>query len=117
MDAGHEAALGLHQIEGHLHQEANRLEAHRKARDFAWELPGLTTDRRLMIEEAYARDQVENARRVTHHIAQRIQQIETRYAARHRRFTREAAIAMAVVTLGLIGLCIAVILGSAAGAP
>ncbi|GAA3828816.1 hypothetical protein GCM10022206_79320 [Streptomyces chiangmaiensis] len=36
--------------------------------------------------------------------------------ARHRRFTRETAIAMAVVTTGLIGLCIAVILGSAAGA-
>ncbi|MFB7459091.1 hypothetical protein [Streptomyces sp. NPDC056188] len=116
MDAGHEAALGLHQIEGYLHQEANRLEAHRKARDFAWELPGLTPDQRLMIEEAYAREQVENAHRVTHHIAQRIQQIESRYAARHRRFTREAAIAMAVVTLGLIGLCIAVLLGSAAGA-
>ncbi|MGI5133975.1 hypothetical protein [Streptomyces sp. CA-106110] len=115
MDASHEAALGLHQIEGFLYQEANRREAHRKAREFAWELPGLTTDQRLMIEEAYARDQVENARQVTRHIAERIRQVEARHEARHRRFTREAAIAMAVVTMGLIGLCIAVILGTAAG--
>ncbi|MFE9169573.1 hypothetical protein ACFYNZ_08595 [Streptomyces kebangsaanensis] len=115
MDTSHEAALGLHQIEGYLYREANRREAHRKARDFAWELPGLTTDQRLVIEEAYAREQVEDARRATRHIAERIQQVEAQYAARHRRFVRETALAMAVVTMGLIGLCVAVILGTAAG--
>ncbi|WP_281156423.1 hypothetical protein [Streptomyces sp. HYC2] len=115
MDARHEAALGVHQIEGYLYREANRREAHRKARDFAWELPGLTTDQRLVIEEAYAREQVENAREVTRRIAERIQQIEAQYEARHRRFTRETAVALAVVTMGLIGLCVAVILGTAAG--
>lgn len=116
MDASHEAALGLRQIEGYLYREAGLREAHRKARDFAWELPGLTTDQRLVIEEAYAREQVDNARRVTRHIAERIQQIETRYEARHRRLARSMAAATAIVTMGMVGLCIAVILGTAAGA-
>lgn len=116
MDTSHEAALGLHQIQGFLHLEADRQEAHRKARDFAWELPGLTTDQRLVIEEAYAREQVENARRVTRHIAERIRQVDAQYGERHLRRAREMAVAMAIVTSGLIGLCVAVILGSAAGA-
>ncbi|GAA3475806.1 hypothetical protein [Streptomyces yanii] len=116
MDASYEAALGLHQIEGFLHQEANRREAHRRARDFAWELPGLTADQRLVIEEAYARREVENARRVSQYLADRISQVEAQHEARHRRFARGTAVAMGVVTLGLIGLCIAVILGTAVGA-
>jgi CHASE3 domain sensor protein len=116
MDAHHEVTLGLRQIEGYLYREAHVREAHRKARDFAWELPGLTTDQRLDVEEAYARVQVENARQVTRHIAERIQQIEGQYEARHRRLARSMAAAMAVVTLGMVGLCIAVILGTAAGA-
>ncbi|AYL37594.1 MULTISPECIES: hypothetical protein [Streptomyces] len=116
MDARHEAALGLHQLEGYLHREAGRREAHRKARDFAEALPGLTTDQRLMIEQAYAEQQEENARQVTRHIAERIEQVQAQYAARHRRVTREMAVAMAVVTTGLIVLCVAVILGTAAGA-
>ncbi|MEV0689581.1 hypothetical protein [Streptomyces sp. NPDC050388] len=116
MDARHEAALGLHQLEGFLHQEAHRLEAHRKAHEFAWTLSGLTTDQRLVVEEAYAREQVAYARETTRRIAERIQQVEDQYAARHRRFTRDTAVAMTVVTMGLIGLCIAVILGTAAGA-
>ncbi|GAA3496136.1 hypothetical protein GCM10019016_032370 [Streptomyces prasinosporus] len=116
MDTSREAALGLHQIEGYLHLEAGRREAHRRARDFARELPGLTTDQRLVIEQAYAREQEEDALRVTRHIAERIRRVEDRYAARHRRLAREMAVAMGVVTLGLIGLCVAVILGTAAGA-
>ncbi|MGW1092102.1 hypothetical protein ACWD4L_39085 [Streptomyces sp. NPDC002596] len=116
MDASYEAALGLHQIEGFLNQEANRREAHRRARDFAWGLPGLTTDQRLVIEEAYAHKDVENACRVARHIADRIGQVEAEYEARHRSFARNTAVAMGVVTMGLIGLCIAVILGTAAGA-
>lgn len=116
MDTRHEAALGLHQLEGFLYREAGRREAHRKARDFAWELPGLTTDQRRVVEEAYAREQLANARETTRRIAERIQEVEAQYETRHRRFTREAAVAMTVVTMGLIGLCIAVILGTAAGA-
>jgi len=115
MDASYEAALGLHQIEGFLHREANRREAHRKARDFAWELPGLTTDQRLVIEEAYARKEVENACQVARHIAERVGQVEAQYEARHRRLVRDMAVSMGVITMGLIGLCIAVILGTAAG--
>ncbi|CAL9471824.1 hypothetical protein [Streptomyces sp. Tu 3180] len=116
MDTSHEAAFGLHQIEGYLYREAGRQEAHRRARDFARELPGLTTDQRLVIEQAYAREQEEDARRVTRHIAERILEVEARYAARHRRLARETATAMGVVVFGLIGLCVAVILGTAAGA-
>ncbi|MEV7860031.1 hypothetical protein AB0O86_14630 [Streptomyces hirsutus] len=116
MDTRIEAALGLHQLEGFLYREAGRREAYRKAREFARELPGLTTDQRRMIEEAYAQEQLANARETTRHVAERIQQVEAQYATRHRRFTRGAAVAMTVVTMGLIGLCIAVILGTAAGA-
>lgn len=116
MDASREAALGLHQIERYLHQEADRREAHRKARDFAGGLPGLTEEQRLVIEQAYAHEQEENARQVARQIAERIQQVEARYAARHRRRVREMAFAMGVVALGLIGLCIAVILGMSARA-
>ncbi|MFE7354134.1 hypothetical protein ACFU8Q_13265 [Streptomyces sp. NPDC057543] len=115
MDASYEAALGLHQIEGFLYWEASRHEAHCRARDFARELPGLTTDQRLVIEEAYARREMENARQVTQHIAERIGQVEAQYTARHRRFARDTAVTMGVITMALIGLCIAVILGTAAG--
>ncbi|SCF65035.1 hypothetical protein [Streptomyces sp. Ncost-T10-10d] len=115
MDANDEAALGLHQIEGFLHWEANRHEAQCRARDFAWELPGLTHDQRLMVEEAYAHKEMENARQGTQHIAERIGQVEAQYTARHRRFVRDTAVAMGVITMALIGLCIAVILGTAAG--
>ncbi|MGW0812238.1 hypothetical protein ACWD00_03085 [Streptomyces viridiviolaceus] len=115
MDASDEAALGLHQIEGFLRLEAGRREAHRKARDFARELPGFTTDQRMVIEEAYAREEVENSRRVAEQIAERVGQVRARYEVRHRRFARETAAVMAVITTGLIGLCVAVILGTAAG--
>jgi hypothetical protein len=112
MDASQEAARGLSDIEEFLHQEAHLEAAHRRVAEFTERVLGLTQQQKMDIEQWYLEEQRYVARMVTEHIADSINVVEELHHNSFGRWLRGTLIAMVLITVALICLCVAVILGS-----
>jgi hypothetical protein len=73
---------------------------------------GLTQEQKMDIEQWYLEEQRYVARMVTEHIADSINVVEELHHNSFGRWLRGTLIAMVLITVALICLCVAVILGS-----
>lgn len=112
MDASEEAARGLTDIEEFLFWEAHLEAAHRRVADFTERAPGLTQEQKADVERWYLEEQRYVAHMVTEHIADRISVVEEQHHNRFGRWLRGTLTAMVLITVAMIGVCVAVILGT-----
>ncbi|MDX3853178.1 hypothetical protein [Streptomyces sp. AK02-01A] len=112
MNASEEAARGLTDIEEFLYWEAHLEAAHRRVADFTARAPGLTQEQKIDIERWYLEEQRYVARMVTEHIADTISVVEDDHHIRFGRWLRGTLTAMVLITAAMIGLCVAVIMGT-----
>ncbi|MCI3931931.1 hypothetical protein [Streptomyces sp. AN091965] len=83
-----EAALLIHEIEGHLLLESARTESRAAAARFTARLDWLTQAQREEVERAYADDHMALTRRTWRHTAHRCRQLRTEYETRYRSLRR-----------------------------
>ncbi|MER5430091.1 hypothetical protein [Streptomyces sp. NPDC002588] len=112
MDASEEAARGLTDIETFLYWEAHLQAAHRRVADFTARAPGLTREQKSHVERWYLEEQRHVARMVTEHIADAISGVERIHHIRFGRWLRGTLIAMALITVVMVWVCVAVIMGA-----
>ncbi|GEC10588.1 hypothetical protein SSP24_82430 [Streptomyces spinoverrucosus] len=112
MDAGHEAARGLTEIEGFLFWEAHRRTAQSRAAEFASRLPGLSEGQKAEIEWWYVEDQIQLSRMMTRHITDHVTAVEDHHAKRYAQLRRSAYAATTLLTVMMFGLCSAMITGA-----
>ncbi|MFD5721712.1 hypothetical protein [Streptomyces sp. NPDC127036] len=109
MDTSEEAARGLSDIETFLYWEAHLKAAHQRVAAFTRRSTGLTREQKRDIERWYLDEQKHVARIVTEHIAESISDVEERHHVRVGRWLRGTMTAMALVTVGIIALCVVVV--------
>ncbi|MEV1068947.1 hypothetical protein [Streptomyces sp. NPDC050263] len=111
MDASEEAARGLTDIETFLYWEAHLRAAHQRVAEFTARAPGLTREQKRHLERWYVEEQRYVARMVTEHIADAIGGVEAKHHIRFGRWLRGTLIAMTLITVAMIWVCVAVIMG------
>ncbi|MGW0946212.1 hypothetical protein ACWD4O_27245 [Streptomyces sp. NPDC002623] len=112
MDASEEAARGLTDIETFLYWEAHLRAAHQRVAEFTARAPGLTREQKRHLERWYVEEQRYVARMVTEHIADAIGGVEEKHHIRFGRWLRGTLIAMTLITVAMIWVCVAVIMGA-----
>ncbi|MET8329447.1 hypothetical protein [Streptomyces sp. NPDC005181] len=112
MDASEEAARGLTDLEAFLYWEAHVQAAHRHVAEFTARAPGLTQEQKMAVERWYLEEQRHVARTVTEHIADSISVVKEQHHIRFGRWLRGTLTAMVLITVAMIGLCVAVIVGT-----
>ncbi|GGV18733.1 hypothetical protein GCM10010245_31720 [Streptomyces spectabilis] len=79
-----EAALLIHEIEGHLLVESARTESRAAAARFTARLDWLSRAEREEVERAYAEDHLALTHRTWRHTAHRCRELRTEYETRYR---------------------------------
>ncbi|MFI9612040.1 hypothetical protein ACIHCM_10190 [Streptomyces sp. NPDC052023] len=113
MDASHEAARGLTDIEGFLYWEAHHRSARRRAADFVARVSGLSEKQKAEIEWWYVQEQLCVCRSMRQHITDHITAVEEHHAQRYSQLRRGAYAASTLLTTLMLALCVVVILGTA----
>ncbi|MGW0583274.1 hypothetical protein ACWD25_46885 [Streptomyces sp. NPDC002920] len=111
MGASEEAARGLTEIETFLYWEAHLRAAHRRVADFTARAPGLTQEQKRHVERWYLEEQRYVARLATEHIADAISGMEEKHHILFGRWLRGTLVAMGLITVAMIWVCVAVIMG------
>ncbi|MEV0444414.1 hypothetical protein AB0I84_05705 [Streptomyces spectabilis] len=104
-----EAALLIHEIEGHLLVESARTESRAAAARFTARLDWLTRAEREEVERAYAEDHLALTHHTWRHTAHRCQELRTEYETRYQHLRRRlVAGCLLTVTCALLitGLCV-----------
>ncbi|WP_351231550.1 hypothetical protein [Streptomyces sp. NPDC002133] len=113
MDASNEAACGLTDIEGFLYWEAHRSTAHGRAAELAARVTGLSEGQRAEIERWYVEEQMRVSRKMKQHITDHFTAVEGQFAERYAQLRRGIYVATTCITTLMLGLCIAIVLGTA----
>ncbi|MGP4084874.1 hypothetical protein [Streptomyces sp. KR55] len=112
MNASDEAARGLTDIEGFLFREAHRRSAQSRAAEFAARVAGLSEAQKAEIEWWYVEEQIRVCRMMTQHITDHIKAVEDHHAKRYAQLRRSAYMATTLITMMMLGLCSAMIIGA-----
>jgi hypothetical protein len=80
-----DCARGLNQLEGYLYWQAQTATAGRQAQAFADRLPWLTSGQREEVVRIYTADRLELSRATLDHIAERVRELRSEYAARYHQ--------------------------------